>query len=265
LNLRVNFNEGLVLNEGGRCPGSLRRRAVWTTGACIFLLALASAFAKEKEASGAAVDSGSFGVYSGGHRLATETFTIAQGPQGSIVTSEFKSEQGEQKAEQSSRLDLTPSVELREYTWKELLPEKNQVTVTPNESFLIERFTAGEKQHEQNFLLPASTTILDDYSFIHRELLAWKYLHTACKSDKGSLGCPKGQKVQFGTLNPHERSSMAVSIEFGGVEKLTIRGKELELSRFNLHAETGDWAYWLDEQLKLVRLQSDGGVEVVRD
>ena len=135
----------------------------------------------------------------------------------------------------------------------------------PNETFLIEHFSAGDKQHDQNFLLPPSTTILDDYAFIHRELLAWKYLHTACKSEKGSLGCPKGQKVQFGTLNPHERSSMAVSIEFGGVEKVTIRGKQQDLTRFTLHAETGDWAYWLDGQLKLIRLQSDGGTEVVRD
>src|SRR5215470_16409763 len=195
------------------------------------------AIAKEKESAKKAVDSGSFGVFNGDHRLATETFTIAQGAQGSIVTSEFKSEQGEQKAEQSSRLLLTPSVELREYTWKESLPEKNQVTVTPNESFLIEHFSAGEKLHDQNFLLPASTTILDDYSFIQREVLAWKYLHTACKSEKGSLGCPKGQKMEFGTLNPHARSSMPVSIEFGGVEKVTIRGKQLDLSRFNLHAE----------------------------
>jgi len=239
---------------------------VTTVFVCMLALSVISmAVAKEKEASATTVDSGSFGVFNGEHRVATETFTIAQGPEGSIVSSEFKSEQGEQKAEQSSRLVLTPSVELREYTWKELLPEKNQVTVTPNESFLIEHFSTGDKQHEQNFLLPASTTILDDYSFIQREVLAWKYLHTACKSEKGSLGCPKGQKTAFGTLNPHARSSMPVTIEYGGVEKLMIRGKQQDLSKFTLHAETGDWAYWLDEQLKVVRLQSEGGVEVVRD
>jgi len=197
--------------------------------------------------------------------VATETFSIAQGPDGSVVTSEFKSEQGEQKAEQSSRLELTPSVELREYTWKEALPEKTQATVTPNETFLIERFSVGDKQHEQNFLLPASTTILDDYFFVQREILAWKYLHTACHNEKGALGCPRGQKVQFGTLNPHERSSMAVSVEFGGKEKVTIRGKERELSRFTLRGETGNWDFWLDEQFKLVRLQAEGGTEVIRD
>jgi hypothetical protein len=220
---------------------------------------------KEKDVSEKAVDSGSFGVYNGEHRVATETFSIAQGTQGSVVTSEFKSEQGEQKAEQSSRLELTPSVELREYTWKESLPEKSQATVTPNDTFLIERFTVGDKQNEQNFLLPASTTILDDYFFIQREILAWKYLHTACRTEKGTFGCPRGQKVQFGTLNPHERSSMAVSVEFGAREKVTIRGKEQQLSRFLLRSETGDWTFWLDEQFKLVRLQGEGGMEVIRD
>jgi hypothetical protein len=230
-------------------------------------LLVVSLSAKEKESSEKTVDSGSFGVYSAEHRVATETFSIRQGPEGSVVSSEFKSEQGEQKAEQSSQLELTPSVELRAYTWKETLPEKNEATVTPSDTFLIERFTANpsDKQHEQNFLLPASTTILDDYFFIQREVLAWKYLHAACRTEKGVFGCPRGQKVQFGTLNPHERSSMAVSIEFGGKEKVTIRGKEQELLRFNLRAETGDWAFWLDDQFKLLRLQADGGMEVVRD
>jgi hypothetical protein len=58
---------------------------------------------------------------------------------------------------------------------------------------------------------------------------------------------------------------MNVSIEFGGKEKVTIRGKEQELSRFNLSGETGDWAFWLDEQYKLVRMRADAGVEVLRD
>ncbi len=77
--------------------------------------------------------------------------------------------------------------------------------------------------------------------------------------------CPLNQKVQFGALNPHARSSMAVSIEFTGREKLTIRGAEHEFIHFVLRSETGDWAFWLDDQLKLVRLLADGGIEVVRD
>jgi hypothetical protein len=237
---------------------------------CAGLLSI-PAWAKDKAKESAAdmVDSGSFGVYSTGHRVATETFVIKQGPDGSIVTSVFKSAQGEQQAEQSSELQLTPSVDLRVYQWKEISPEKSVATVSPNDNFLVERFGAPDdkqsKQHEQNFLLPASTLILDDYAFVHREVLAWKYLATSCRKDKGALQCPMKQAVQFGTLNPHERTSMSVSIEFGGRDKISFRGAEHEFSKFILKTEVGDWAFWLDDQFKLVRLLNDSGTEVLRD
>jgi hypothetical protein len=238
---------------------------------CAGLLSI-PAWAKDKAKTSAAdmVDSGSFGVYSTGHRVATETFSIKQGPDGSIVSSVFKSAQGEQKAEQSSELQLTPSVDLRVYQWKEMSPEKTVATVTPNDNFLIERFGAPDdkqgKQHDQNFLLPASTLILDDYVFVHREVLAWKYLALSCrKGDNGLFQCPKKQAVQFGTLNPHERTSMSVSIEFIDRDKISFRGAEHEFSKFILKTEAGDWAFWLDDQFKLVRLLNDSGTEVLRD
>lgn len=213
------------------------------------------------------VDSGTFGVFNGAHRVATETFSVKQGPEGSVVASEFKSEQGEQTADQSSELHLTPSVDLKRYEWKEVLPEKMSAVVEPNDTFLIEHvFTnPNDKPKDQNFLLPSSTSILDDYFFIQREILAWKFLATACKQQPAGLGCPPNQKVQLGTLNPHSRSSMLVSITFTGKDKVMLRGTERELSRFMLRSESGDWAFWLDDQFKLVRMLGDNGVEVVRD
>jgi hypothetical protein len=223
--------------------------------------------ATEKSVPPKTVDSGSFGVFNGSHRVATETFTVRQSAAGSVISSEFKSEQGEQTADQSSELDLTPSVELRRYEWKELTPEKLNAVVEPNDTFLIEHVFSGanEKPQNQNFLLPASTSILDDYFFIQREVLAWKYLATACKQQPAGLGCPPNQKVQLGTLNPHARSSMLVTIEFTGKDKVMLRGAEHELSRFILKSEGGDWAFWLDDNFKLVRLLGDNGIEVVRD
>jgi hypothetical protein len=230
-------------------------------------IATRQVFAKEKDTPAKVVDSGSFGVFNGSHRVATETFSIKQDADGSVVSSEFKAEQGEQKAAQSSELDLTGSVNLRHYEWKEIIPEKLQATVDPNDTFLIERFSTGPdgKLHDQNFLLPASTSIVDDYFFIHREVLAWRFLATVCKQEKAALGCPANQKAQFGTLNPHARSSLLVSIEFTGKDKVTVRGAERELSRFMLRSETGDWAMWLDDSFKIVRLLGDNGIEVVRD
>ncbi len=229
------------------------------------------AFAKEKDKgkqSGAEmVDSGAFGVFTSGARVATETFSIQQTAEGSVISSQFKSAQGEHSAEQTSELQLTPSAELRRYEWKEASPEKMTATVTPNDAFLIEHYSSGmdNKTNDQNFLLPASTAILDDYVFVQREVLAWKYLASVCKKDAGPLSCPLHQKTQFGALNPHARSSMSVTIEFAGREKLTMHGAERELSKFLLSSETGDWAFWLDDQLKLVRLANDSGTEIVRD
>jgi hypothetical protein len=230
-------------------------------------LAPSLSVAAEKAAPLKIVDSGSFGVFSGPHRVATEIFSIKQSPEGSVVASEFKSEKGEQTADQTSQLELTPSVELRRYEWKELSPEQVSAVVEPNQAFLIEHVFPGpnQKPHDQNFLLPASTFILDDYFFIQRELLAWKFLATTCRQQTAGLGCPSNQKLEVGTLNPHERGSMRVSIEFTGKDKVMIRGSERDLSRFVLKSETGDWAFWLDEEFKLIRLLGDNGIEVVRD
>lgn len=236
----------------------------------VALLGVASARhlpAAEKTDPAKVVDSGSFGIFNGSHRVATETFSVKQGAEGSVISSEFKSEQGEQKADQSSELDLTPSVEVRRYQWKELVPEKLNAVVEPNEAFLIEHVFIGanEKPKDQNFLLPASTVIVDDYFFIQREVLAWKFLSLACKAQKEGLGCPPNQKLQLGTLNPHARASMLMSIEFTGKDKVMLRGAEHELSRFMLRSETGDWAFWLNDEFKLIRMLGDNGVEVVRD
>ncbi len=70
------------------------------------------------------MDSGAFGVFMSGRRVATETFSIQQSTSGSLIVSEFKSEQGMDKAVQSSELQLDPNGDIRKYEWKETLPEK---------------------------------------------------------------------------------------------------------------------------------------------
>jgi len=225
------------------------------------------AMAGEKS-SAAAVDSGSFGVFMNGRRVATETFTIQQNASGSIIASQFKMQEGVDKSSQSSELQLTPTGEIRKYEWKELSPGKAQATVAPNNDFLMEHLSGGPdgKTEDQPFLLPASTSILDDYFFIHREVLIWRYLYTACKQEKGAVQCPANQKTQFGALNPHQRSSLPLTVEFSGRDKITIRGSERELNKFILRSEGGDWMLWLDDQFKLQRILVAGdNTEVVRD
>jgi hypothetical protein len=237
-----------------------------------WILAIALTFsiravAADKKASGTTVDSGSFAVMMSGRRVATETFSIAQDTSGSTVNSQFKSEAGVEKAEQQSTLQLYANGDLLRYEWKEISPGQSHAVLEPKESFLIQHVwkNASDKALEQPFLLPASTTVLDDYFFIQREVLAWRYLATSCKQDKG-VQCPLKQKAQMGTLNSHARASMMVEVEYVGREKVQVNGTERELIRLDMSSENGDWSLWLDDALKLQRIVIPiQNTEVIRD
>lgn len=245
----------------------MKLRHVLTAGTLATLLI--SGISYSKGASGEQkVDSGSFGVFMRGQRVATETFSIQQNPNGSVITSEFKSDQGSEKAQQSSELQLTSSGDLRRYEWKEISPGKTRAVVTPTQDMLTERITSEpqDKPQEKPFYLPASSSILDDYFFVHREVLLWRYLATACRQEAGQVKCPQGQKTQFGTLNPHARNSASVEMTFNAVEKLPLHGTEHDLSRFTLSSDSGDWSIWVDDHFKVMRiLISSDSTEVVRD
>jgi hypothetical protein len=214
------------------------------------------------------VDKGSFGVFIGGKRVATETFSVEQGALGSSVTSHFLTESGVEKAAQNSELELGPNGDLRSYQWTETSPGQAQAWVLPNHEFLTERYSKSpqDKMQEQPFLLPVSISILDDYFLVQREVLAWRYLASSCRQEKGQVSCPLNQAVPMGTLNAHSRISNLVQVEYSGREKVSIRGAERELIRLNLKTEGGDWALWLDDQLKLERLVDlSSNTEVIRD
>jgi hypothetical protein len=240
---------------------------------CLLLVSAAAAGPdkdkdKDKGPTVQTVDAGSFGVFMNGRRIATETFSIQQNTLGSIATSEFKTEPGVDPAAQSSELQLALNGDLRKYEWKEVSPGKAQAVLVPNDSLLVERSTNNpqEKEEEHPFLLPISTSVLDDYFFVHREILVWKYLASGCHQDKGVVACPPNQQVKFGVINPHQRSSLLVSLAFTGKEKITVHGVERELNHFVLKSDAGDWSLWLDDQFKLVRiLVAADNTEVVRD
>ena len=236
---------------------------------CLLLVSAAVAGpAKDKEPAPQSVDAGSFGVFMNGHRVATEKFSIQQNASGSVVASEFKTEVATAPALQSSQLELAPNGDLRKYEWKEVSPGKARAVITPNDNLLVERSTntPQDKEEEHPFLLPLSTSVLDDYFFIHREILVWKYLATGCRQDKGQVTCPQNQQVKFGAINPHQRSSLLVSMAFTGKEKTPVNGVERELNHFLLKSDAGEWSLWFDDQFKLVRILVPGdNTEVVRD
>lgn len=216
------------------------------------------------------VDSGSFGIFIHGRRVATEKFQIAQENGANVTRSELKVDGAGSKADQRAELEMTATGELRRYAWKELSPGKAEATVEPDnqDQFLVEHMvpSPNDKPIEQPFILPPSTAILDDYFFSQRELLAWRYLGSGCTPDaNGETQCKLG-KVDFGALIPRQRASVLVSMQYMGKEKVMIHGKPMELDRFNLVGDGIDWSLWLDNTHLLQRVVvNTDGTEVVRD
>ncbi len=224
----------------------------------------------EKEHTEEAVDSGSFGVFMNGHRVGTETFSVIQDRTGSVIKSEFKTENDPNGAAavQSSEMHLNPNGEIRRYDWKEISPEQASSVVLPNDQFLNQKFRSGPqaKEQEQPYLLPASTSILDDYFFVHREILVWKFLGAICRKQNGENVCTQKQRVQFGTLDPRQHSSAPLSAEFIGREKIAFKGNQQEFYKIELKTEAGAWQLWVDEKFKVVRIWIEGdNTEVIRD
>jgi plasmid maintenance system killer protein len=107
---------------------------------------------------------------------------------------------------------------------------------------------------------------VDDYFFVQREILVWRYLATGCKTQKGVLQCPLKQEVKFGSLNAHSRVSTSVSMFFMGPDEVTIKGTPEKLSRIDMKSDSGSWSLWVNDQFKLIRiLDTDTNTEVVRD
>jgi hypothetical protein len=212
------------------------------------------------------VDSGSFGIFKSGHRVATESFTVRQGPEMSLISSQIKTEDGGASMSESSELELAPNGDLRRYLWKELTPGRSQLVLEPGEQILTEHISLSgtEKAHDVPFVLPISTMVLDDYFFVHREILAWKYIATSCvQPAKGECLLVKSS---LGVIIPRQQTSGSVAMEYKGIEKVMIRGSEKQLRRFSLRSEDEDWALWLNDENKLVKISIAGDeTEVVRD
>ncbi len=222
---------------------------------------------KQKLPANQTIDSGSFGIFIKGQRVATETFHIEQQNGTSVIKSQLKDTSGSNSTSQKSDLTLSPSGELLRYEWSQ--SSGGSLSVVPDNDFLKERISpsTSSKPAEQPFLLPAVTPILDNNFFIHREVLAWKYLNAVCQAAGGDTKC-RQEPADFGTLVPQDRTSMSVRMSLGGKEKVNIRGTERELLRLNLHGDQFDWALWVDEndhfKLMKVSIPADN-TEVVRD
>lgn len=233
---------------------------------CFALLVLSALplLAKSKEQA-KIIDSGKFGIFIGGNRVGTESFTIEQTMTGSSTHCDLAIEQGGTKIEQKSDMQLAANGDLLRYEWKEVSPGKGSAVVTPDDKFLLEHLYSGEKSKpfDRPLLLPASTVILDDFFFTHRELLAWRYIGASCKPGEPQCNMPK---TKFGGLVPHTATPVLINIEYKGPEKVMIKGSQVELRRFDLDVDGSQWAMWMDDSYKVQRIFiPENNTEVLRD
>jgi hypothetical protein len=238
--------------------------------AAVSLAVSAPASDKKNQAKAApaqTVDSGSFGIFVKGARVATETFSIQQQTSSSVIKSQLKQTVGADPISQKSDLEMTAAGELIRYEWSQ--SSGGSLSVFPNNEFLLERIStaSSSKPAEKPFLMPSSSAILDNNFFVHREVLIWRYLAAACKPEGGAMKCQQ-DPGDFGVLVPQESTSMHVRMELVGKEKIVVRGTDRELMRLNLKCDDFDWALWVDEQnhFKLIRVAIPAdNTEVVRD
>lgn len=245
---------------------ALMRFGILAVLACSPALSAGEKKDNSKPAENQKVDSGSFGVFVKGQRVVTETFSIQQQNGISTVKSQLQETNSATSATQKSELQMTSAGELIRYEWSD---GTGSLVVTPNNEFLLEKITTSPsaKAAEQPFLMPNTSAILDNNFFIHRQVLAWRYLATNCRTEGGTLKCQQGA-VEFGVLVPQDRTSLRVRMEIVGREKVMIGGTERELLHLNLKGEAFSWSLWVNEkdQFKLIRvLIPEANTEVVRD
>ena len=214
------------------------------------LLSSCFLFARNPDADMKVVDSGTFGIFQSGQRVATETFRIEQNAIHSITRSEIKSGDGATESSQSSELELLTNGELVKYSWHELKPDKSDFTLAPDQQVLIQHYSGSKTSKDLPYLLTSSTSVLDDYFFIQREVLAWRYLAGQCVKTPCQLN-----PADFSVVIPHQHSSGTVRIEFKGREKIVINGAETELNHFLLHADDLEWSLYLNQEQRLVKVE----------
>jgi len=246
------------------------------------VLAITSVFAKgnpeQRANSGKVWDSGSFGVFVNGRRVATEKFEIEQKESSSLTVSEFKTQRGKVNAEQKAEMELAPSGNLLSYVWQATSPQKQETRVDFKDQLLVEHVMPDDqKEVDIKHFLPASTVILDDNFFSQREVLLWHYLAT-CSRHSGDLAC---KPATFAVLIPQQHVSQDATMHLLGQEKSGFSGVEQELIKveldmrdpqqvFWMNEKPGKadmkWILWVDEHYKLVKITVPGtSIQVLRD
>lgn len=240
-----------------------QKRELASALALLLILCSLPCSASNKKPSGQVVDSGTFGIYVGGRRVASEKFEITQTPEMNVAKAELKVDQA--RNPQIAELQLSPNGNLIRYQWSE--KDQGSAVVEPKDEFLVEhvQITQPAKTAEQPFILPTSTLIQDDYFFSQRQILLWRYLASQCRPSAADKGC-KLTPQMYGVIVPRQQTSMQVSVAYAGQDKVNIKGSDMDLSRFEMKFDGNSWQVWVDQAYKIqkIAILADN-TEVYRD
>ncbi|MDP9269192.1 MAG: hypothetical protein M3P27_12825 [Acidobacteriota bacterium] len=230
------------------------------------LLPALLAAAPPKEA-GKIVDAGTFSILVDGKRVGVETFKIQDLGATNATSSQIKITGGSNKAEQSSVLTMNSAGELVRYVWKELSPGKAETTVEVTEKAVMQHITMAnvKKPVDIPYMTSASTMVLDDNVFAHRQLLVWRFLRSSCGQKDGKQSCTPGK---LGVLVPAQHVVAVVSVDFAGSEKLQYKGAERDVAHLKLTSDDLEWNIWVDpaDSYKILRITIPANkTEVLRD
>jgi hypothetical protein len=238
------------------------------------LVAINLVAAQKNNSAIAPVDAGTFSILVSGHRVATEIFHIDQVPGSATIYSNLQYSDANNKAEQTSVMELGRNGQLKRYTWKEVTPSKSMIVVEPeDQNFLSLKYTEnGEditKAKDASRPLSPNTVILDDNIFVHIEVLAWRHMASICKLDEKGMNQCKGDAQQYPVLVPHQQFSAIVTIQLTGKSKFKWKGIDRNCKTLKLVTESGEWTIWLLEDqkdnMKMLRVTTPEGLEVLRD
>jgi len=232
----------------------------------VVLAALPMALAAPAKDAGKVVDAGTFSITVNGKRIGAETFKIQDMGLTNVTTSHIKITEGN-KAEQASTLTMNPAGELVRYAWKELSPGKSETSVEVTEKAVMQHVTmpTEKKPVDIPYMTPASTMLLDDNAFAHRQLLVWRFLRSSCGMKDGKQTCTAGK---LGVLVPAQHVVAVVSIDWVALEKLQYKGVEREVAHLKLLSDDLEWNIWVDpaDSYKILRITIPANkVEVLRD
>jgi hypothetical protein len=232
----------------------------------------------DKKVAPTSVDTGTFTIMVSGRKVASETFHVDQHTDGSVITSELKTDDpGLNNAVQNAEMTMRPNGLLKKYTWKEVTPSTSQIVIEPqDEQFMVAHVSenAGSPVKDTVHALAPGTSIMDENFYSHMEILTWKYMAFGCKPNmQGQTEC-KWLPLRMPVFVPHQQQSAIAEVSYKGITKMNYNGKEAEFKTFSLvledpsdfKPEGGNCLLWFNDQNKLVRvLIASDNMEVLRD